>query len=901
MDKIICDLNKTLDLSQRPPQSCPKCGNQIDGHYCQGCALLRKKFNEDLFTYCIENRILQNASEPSNDNTNIFNALQEPFVVKQDPGENSSQSPSQINHHCCYGCGDPLEDIFCHQCAYELCGKDGNSFTYDSKSNLVDDSSNVFNPPPQPPTYSYEFCWNDAYYGHNCSLQVPFTYDPEPCYNQDFNFSQNFQIFQRQYLCCTRCGGPHETCQCDQLFFDEPYCEKYGGPHMSFQCQPMNQNHYEPNPCYDSNSFGFDQFQPSQFLVIYRTIHEKTCAELLTEEHEASIKTQAFKYSVFPQPPQEEISVLSLAWETILEIKLAFEDKHCQPKDILELFRRLHNDVQNIHEELAVYINTLSWDCPTVCYNDDDEDCNIAITPKEPDNSLSMGDEHLDTIPATKSDEFIKSSVENLVLNPSESLGEHECDVPACEDFTTFFNPFFDVDDDFSSSDDQSFYDEDILKEIYLNPLFDEEIISMKIDPHHFNAEFDLIESLLNHDSSIISSSSKIDSFLDEFVDELTLLKSIPSGIDETNCDPEEETRLIKRLLYDNSSPRPPEEFISKNSDTAIESFSPSPIPVEDNASFMEEIDLSFTPDDPMPPGIKEDDYDSKRDILIFEELLSNDSLSLLENESFHFNIPSSSRPPAKPSDDNLGILNVKVMGDISKHKGHKASQPSTESSMMIYGRNTPILDDKLLVPKPPKNCARCTRCGYLVDGPHCQGCALLRQELEGNLVTYSPDFQNSSEPSNASTNVVNAPRDPNVAKQDNGSFVDKIIFSAPDSPDQFHCFHYKDVLRAEETCKRCTCAKCGSGLGKGLCYICGHNQNSLNDSSSISETSSQSPPNINHCCYECGDPLDGIFCKRCPCKSCGKDAHIGYNCPSTVPVISNQEPCNNQTIDELP
>nr|GFA72239.1 hypothetical protein [Tanacetum cinerariifolium] len=76
---------------------------------------------------------------------------------------------------------------------------------------------------------------------------------------------------------------------------------------------------------------------------------------------------------------------------------------------------------------------------------------------------------------------------------------------------------------------------------------------------------------------------------------------------------------------------------------------------------------------------------------------------------------------------------------------------------------------------------------------------------------------------------------------------------------------------------------------------------NSLNDSPSISETSSQSPPNINHCCYECGDPLDGIFCKRCTCMSCGKDAHIGYNCPSKVSVISNPEPCNNQTIDELP
>nr|GEZ91202.1 hypothetical protein [Tanacetum cinerariifolium] len=91
-----------------------------------------------------------------------------------------------------------------------------------------------------------------------------------------------------------------------------------------------------------------------------------------------------------------------------------------------------------------------------------------------------------------------------------------------------------------------------------------------------------------------------------------------------------------------------------------------------------------------------------------------------------------------------------------------------------------------------------------------------------------------------------------------------KIIFRAPDSPDQFHCFHCKDVLRDGEACKRCTCAKCGSGRGKGLCYICGHNQNSLNDSPSISETSSQIPPNINHCCSECGDPLDGIFCKRC-------------------------------------
>nr|GEV21755.1 retrovirus-related Pol polyprotein from transposon TNT 1-94 [Tanacetum cinerariifolium] len=205
---------------------------------------------------------------------------------------------------------------------------------------------------------------------------------------------------------------------------------------------------------------------------------------------------------------------------------------------------------------------------------------------------------------------------QNLVPNPSESedLSDNECDVPACDDFTTFSNILFDADDDFSSSDNKSFSDEDISKKIYSSPLFDEEIISMKIDPHHFNAESDLIESLLNHDSSIIYSSSlKIDSLLDEFAGELILLKTIPPEIDETDCNPEEEVRLIEKLLYDNSSPRPPKEFIFENSDSVIESF--SPIPVEDSDSFMKEIDLSFTPDDPMPPKIKEDDYDSKRDI----------------------------------------------------------------------------------------------------------------------------------------------------------------------------------------------------------------------------------------------------------------------------------------------
>nr|GFC73978.1 hypothetical protein [Tanacetum cinerariifolium] len=113
--------------------------------------------------------------------------------------------------------------------------------------------------------------------------------------------------------------------------------------------------------------------------------------------------------------------------------------------------------------------------------------------------------------------------------------------------FTTFSNVLFDAYYDSDSSDDQSLFDEDVPKKIYLNPLFDEEIIPMEIDPHSFNAEPDLIESMPTNDSSIIIP-SKIDSLFDEFAGKLTLLKSIPPGIDETDCHLEEEIRLTKRL-----------------------------------------------------------------------------------------------------------------------------------------------------------------------------------------------------------------------------------------------------------------------------------------------------------------------------------------------------------------
>nr|GFA18753.1 hypothetical protein [Tanacetum cinerariifolium] len=106
--------------------------------------------------------------------------------------------------------------------------------------------------------------------------------------------------------------------------------------------------------------------------------------------------------------------------------------------------------------------------------------------------------------------------------------------------------------------------------------------------------------------------------------------------------------------------------IVSDNSNADIESFSPYPIPNEDSDSRMEEIDLSVNPDDPMPSSIEDDDDDSERDILILEELPSGYSLSLPDNESYHFDIPSPYCPPTKPPYGNTGTLNIKMMSDVS-------------------------------------------------------------------------------------------------------------------------------------------------------------------------------------------------------------------------------------------
>nr|GEV09109.1 hypothetical protein [Tanacetum cinerariifolium] len=584
-------------LVPKPPKNwarCAKCGHPVNGPYCQECALLREKLEEDLVAY-FQN--FQNTSESSSDSTNVVNAPREPFVVKQDHGVNHPHIDK-----CCCECGNALDGIYCQQCICKPCGKGAHtgyncppkvsiisnpepcnqtmnnelpqtlsgfdptcyfdkekSVPCVSKPNFVDESSNIFNPPPQPPIYSCKFCGSNAQYGHYYTPQAPFN-NPEPGYSQDFNFPQNIHDFQQQYFCCDRCGGPHETFQCQQVIFHEPCCENCRGPHENFQCQPLN--YCEPNPSYDSYYFGFDQFgdfYPQQYLCCENCggPHENFQCQPTNEDyyHEQNSCYNSNSFgSDHCQPPKYTVNhpifnahndflnsenELYSAQNTIME-QMTTLTSMCEM--VCQFFQKKQEE-KRIEEQQAA--NARYWKILACC--DDDDDYDSAITPvlstEETKNSLSMGNEHLDTISATESDELIKSSVEDLVSIPSESDGipDTMCDVHLVNNSTPLkakdhFEIVINSNDDISSSDDDSLYKENI-EYVEASP-HDSEVVSLEVAeiviPEEEEIEDDnLREKLLNvHDETNTFHNS-----LPEFENFYFDLGEISSGSTTTHYD----------------------------------------------------------------------------------------------------------------------------------------------------------------------------------------------------------------------------------------------------------------------------------------------------------------------------------------------------------------------------
>nr|GFA15266.1 hypothetical protein [Tanacetum cinerariifolium] len=145
-----------------------------------------------------------------------------------------------------------------------------------------------------------------------------------------------------------------------------------------------------------------------------------------------------------------------------------------------------------------------------------------------------MGDEHLDIIPATKSDEVIKSSVKDLVPIPSEFEGipNTMCDVHFVNNATSLeakdhVEIVINSNDEISSSDDDSLHEENI----------DTTTHSDKSLPDYeaFSLDDDHIKEISSGSTTTHSdiSLSEYDSFIfdlthEEFVDELAHIISPP-------------------------------------------------------------------------------------------------------------------------------------------------------------------------------------------------------------------------------------------------------------------------------------------------------------------------------------------------------------------------------------
>nr|GEU83861.1 hypothetical protein [Tanacetum cinerariifolium] len=149
------------------------------------------------------------------------------------------------------------------------------------------------------------------------------------------------------------------------------------------------------------------------------------------------------------------------------------------------------NDVHNIWiESRNELLNTMQSLCEsTIPLNEivSQIPSSIAITPVlpnlEPEDSLIMRDEDLRTFPKKESDEFIKSSVEDLVPIPREFEdtfdSDKECDLPFCDNSVIFSNPLFNANDDFTSSNEGDIENKDSYVSnlnkpaLLVTPLFD--------------------------------------------------------------------------------------------------------------------------------------------------------------------------------------------------------------------------------------------------------------------------------------------------------------------------------------------------------------------------------------------------------------------------------------------
>nr|GEU58861.1 hypothetical protein [Tanacetum cinerariifolium] len=272
------------------------------------------------------------------------------------------------------------------------------------------------------------------------------------------------------------------------------------------------------------------------------------------------------------------------------------------------------------------------------------------LSTKEHEYSSSMGYEHSNTTPKTKSDEIIKSGVEELVpfLSENEVTSEDKKEY-AFEDIeyveASLPNPEF-----VSVAEENVVYHEE--EEFDLEDVFQIQDVVLREKLLSINRLIANIESLNDNPTPdhVLNSSVLIpifkeynNSLSDNFSPEF-----------KTFCDHTEETRSGNTTTHADDSLPEYDSFcfeIEPDQERLINIVKNDMSNDSSSDLLLEEADLFLASDNSIPPGIKNFADDSEGDIRFLEELLIDESIPFPNNESSEFNNPSFPRPPLEPPD----------------------------------------------------------------------------------------------------------------------------------------------------------------------------------------------------------------------------------------------------------
>ncbi|GJW78204.1 hypothetical protein Tco_0139886 [Tanacetum coccineum] len=337
------------------------------------------------------------------------------------------------NHFGCSCCGGSFNGGNCPGCSYE---GSKNEFVYDPNPYSYNDTPNFFNQPPQHQydTYSCEYCGGNPHPGFDCQTGNTPVFDQGPCYNQNFSFNQ------------PPFYSPSQPQQFD-------YCEFYGGPHYSNDCQARIMPIYDQGPCYNQN---FSDNQPP-FYSSYQQQQYDYCEVCEGPHYSSDCQTrnqlvnepnlvnnydfpcfdQTLQYHIDQSPPQDLVfdSLMHTCRENnrILEEMLRAQIPNSpivlkEPEGSND-YTEVTNDMEQCLSGHYTAPVTPPAYTPFIPF----------LATMEPADTLLMGDEVISTIPVRKDDEFIKSSVDDLVLILREtevtSNSVLECDMPATTPF----------------------------------------------------------------------------------------------------------------------------------------------------------------------------------------------------------------------------------------------------------------------------------------------------------------------------------------------------------------------------------------------------------------------------------------------------------------------------------